>query len=164
MLRSFAASAVMAALSLASASCRGTKEDNRLLPTAPSSASTPILDPAAPPRRTGHEVVALVAARYPERLVGGVSLEQRVANMAFLRDRIIETGRCEGLLLAWNRKTNGHRSIDAINWRHGLEDRNDVVDLAADYDNPATPLRLQWVIVGGPAGWDAYPEHGCSPS
>ena len=37
----------------------------------------------------------------PERLVAGVSLATRQAHMMFLRDRIIEAGRCGGLDLGW---------------------------------------------------------------
>ena len=111
---------------------------------------------------TGPEVVATVAARYPERLVAGVTPAERLANMEFLRDRIIETGICGGMMLAWNLKRGiGPRSIDAIDWRHGAEDINDVVDLAADYDNVNVPLRLHWTVTAGPAGWDPYPQPSC---
>ena len=111
---------------------------------------------------TGPEVVAYVAARYPERLAAGVGHAERVANMEFLRDRIIEAGLCGGMTLAWNLKRGvGPRSIDAIDWRHGVEDINDVVDLASDYENTNIPLRLQWIVVPGPAGWDPYPQPAC---
>lgn len=109
----------------------------------------------------GATVVARVVQRYPERLVAVDTLEERVANMEFLRDRIVEVGICSGLHLAWNRKMSGIRSIDAINWRHGDQDINDVVDLALDYDNASQPLQLHWLIVGGPAGWDPYPAPTC---
>lgn len=106
-------------------------------------------------------MVARVAAMYPERLAEGVSHEQRLANMEFLRDRIIEVGKCSGLTLAWNRKMNGLRSIDAINWddtdKHAIE----VVDLAMDYDNTDVPLQLHWAVVEGPAGWEPYPASEC---
>jgi hypothetical protein len=111
---------------------------------------------------TGPEVVAYVASRYPERLAAGVSHAARVANMEFLRDRIIEAGLCGGMTLAWNLKRGvGPRSIDAIDWRHGAEDINDVVDLASDYENTSIPLRLHWIVVAGPAGWDPYPQPTC---
>ncbi|HJR60843.1 MAG TPA: hypothetical protein VJ813_15645 [Vicinamibacterales bacterium] len=157
MVRSFAAAALAAAaLSSACSSDRSPVE-----PTAPSAAA-PSPGPSTPPRLTPAEVIATVASRYPERLVPGVSLEQRVANMEFLRDRIIEVGICGGLNLAWNRKTNGARSIDAIDWRHEVQDINDVVDLALSYDDTDRPLQLHWAIVGGPAGWDPYPAPACS--
>jgi hypothetical protein len=111
---------------------------------------------------TGPEVVAYVSAKYPDKLAAGVSHAERVANMEFLRDRIIEVGLCGGMTLAWNLKRGvGPRSIDAIDWRHGVEDINDVVDLAADYDNTSIPLRLHWIVVAGPAGWDPYPQPAC---
>ena len=117
------------------------------------------LPPASADREqlTGEQLVAAVASRYPERLEAGVSHEQRVANMEFLRDRVIELGNCSGLLLARNRKVNGQLSIDAINWRHGEQDINDVVDLALAYDDTGHSLQLHWLIVDGPAGWDPIP-------
>ena len=146
------------------AGCDYSKSGGHLAPLGPTEVASPAPDPAVQSRLTGPEVVAIVAARYPEKLVAGVSREEREANMKFLRDRIIEVGTCNGLLLAWNRKTSGLRSIDAINWRHGVEDINDVVDLALDYDNTHAPLRLHWIVVGGPAGWDPYPPHACPAS
>ena len=109
-------------------------------------------------------MIAIVASRYSERLAAGVSPEQRIANMEFLRDRIIEVGICGGLNLAWNRKMNGVRSIDAIDWRHGENDVNDVVDLALGYDDTSRALELHWLIVDGPAGWDPYPAPSCPVS
>ena len=62
--------------------------------------------------------------------------------------------------LAWNLKRGvGPRSIDAIAWNTG--GRVEVVDIASAYDDTSIPLRLQWVIVGGPAGWDPYPMPSC---
>ena len=78
--------------------------------------------------------------------------------MEFLRDRVIELGNCSGLLLARNRKSNGHLSIDAINWRHGEQDINDVVDIASAYDDTGRQLELHWIVVPGPAGWDPIPS------
>lgn len=132
------------------------------LPLDPAPTSSPVPEEATSPPLTPQEVVVRVMARYPDRLVEDISVEERVANMKFLRDRVIEVGICGGLNLAWNRKQNGVRSIDAINWRHGDDDINDVVDLALDYDNPDRPLTLHWVVTDGPAGWDPYPEHACT--
>lgn len=132
------------------------------LPLEPAPATSPVPEEATSPPLTPQEVVVRVMARYPERLAEGVTHDERIANMEFLRDRVIEVGICGGLNLAWNRKQNGVRSIDAINWRHGDEDVNDVVDLALDYDNPDRPLTLHWVVTDGPAGWDPYPEHACT--
>jgi hypothetical protein len=135
-----------------------------------SSSHTPLSPgPAAPApgpgttaiRLSGPEVVARVAAMYPERLAEGVSHEQRLADMEFLRDRIIEVGMCSGLTLAWNRKMNGLRSVDAINWDDTDRRVIEVVDLAMDYDNTDVPLKLQWAVVAGPAGWEPYPAQEC---
>lgn len=93
--------------------------------------------------RDGTTIINCISAKYPDRLVAGVSLSTRQANMAFLRDRIIEAGRCGGLDLAWNLKRGGPDiSIDFI-----TEKVNGVVkghDIAFDYDNTSTPLRLYW--------------------
>ena len=130
-------------------------------PLAPASTSAGPTPTATTATLTGPEVISRVAAMYPERLAGGISHEQRIENMAFLRDRIIEVGTCGGLLLARNTKANGLISIDAINWRHGAEDTNDVVDIALDYDNDARPLQLHWMVTHGPAGWTPIEVH-CS--
>jgi hypothetical protein len=92
---------------------------------------------------TGPTIVSCIAARYPERLVAGVSLATRQANMSFLRDRIIEMGRCQGKDWAWNLKRGGPDiSIDFI-----TEKINGVVhghDIGFDYDNTSTPLVIYW--------------------
>ena len=149
------AAALSAALGL-SACTSSSHTDPSPAPTAP-----PTVPEAATIRLTGPEVIARVAAMYPERLAEGVSREERLANMEFLRDRIVEVGKCSGLTLAWNRKMNGQRSIDAINWDDTEKHAIEVVDLAMDYDNTDVPLKLQWAVVHGPAGWDPYPAHDC---
>lgn len=92
---------------------------------------------------SGPTIVSCIAARYPEKLVAGVSLSQRQANMSFLRDRIIEMGRCQGKDWAWNLKRGGPElSIDFI-----TEKSNGVVighDIGFDYDNTSTPLVIYW--------------------
>ena len=101
---------------------------------------------------TGPTIVSCIAARYPERLVAGVSLATRQANMSFLRDRIIEMGRCQGKDWAWNLKRGGPEiSIDFITERIG-----GVVygrDLGYDYDNTSTVLVLYW-------GDGTFPSYG----
>jgi hypothetical protein len=63
--------------------------------------------------------------------------------MAFLRDRIIETGICGGLDLALNLKRGGPEvSVDYITCRK--DGRWIGVDIGFDYDNTSVPLRLQW--------------------
>jgi len=110
---------------------------------------------------TGPALVAFVAERHPDRLAADVSADERVANMEFLRDQVIAAGICGGLDLARNLKRGvGPHSIDAIAWRHpdgGL----DVVDIAAAYDDTGRHLRLHWIVVDGPAGWDPIAEPSC---
>lgn len=151
------AAALSAAFGLSSA-CSGSAPEK--LPTEPAAPSA--VPAAQAPRLSGPEVVAFVSAQYPDRLAEGVSHEERLANMEFLRDRIIEIGNCRGLTLAWNRKMNGLRSIDAINWDDTDKRVIEVVDLAMDYDNTDVPLQLHWAVVEGPAGWEPYPmPSGC---
>ncbi len=108
----------------------------------------------------GDAIVQCIAAKYPSYTAAGVSDSQRVANMEFLRDRIIEAGICGGLDLAWNLKRGvGPHSIDAIAWRVG--GRDEVVDLGAAYDDTSRTLGLQWAIVLGPPGYDPYPKPNC---
>jgi hypothetical protein len=107
----------------------------------------------------GEAIVACIAAKYPDRLAAGVSLNQRIANMEFLRDRVIEAGICGGLDLAWNNKRGtGPHSVDALAWRHGVDD---VVDIGSAYDDTGRQLGLQWGIVAGPPGYDPYPRPSC---
>ena len=154
--------AICALVAVSASGCNYSKSPS---PIAPATVTTTDAAPGVPVAgypRSGPEAVAFVAARYPERLAAGVTHAERIANMEFLRDRIIEAGLCGGMTLAWNLKRGvGPRSIDAIDWRHGAEDINDVVDLASDYDNTNVPLRLQWIVVDGPAGWDPYPQPRC---
>lgn len=88
---------------------------------------------------TGPAIANCVMARYPERLVAGISLGQRQANMAFLRDRMIEMGRCAGHDWAWNLKRGGPEvSIDFIVSRvNGVVEGHDI---GFDYDNTSIPL------------------------
>lgn len=109
----------------------------------------------------GEAIVRCIEAKYPSMLVAGVSVGQRIANMEFLRDRVIEAGICGGLDLAWNLKRGvGPRSTDALAWRHnGIVD---VVDIGAAYDDTSIPLRLTWGVVEGPPGYDPYPRPSCN--
>jgi hypothetical protein len=116
---------------------------------------TPTIAPPPPPppppgtgggscaSKDGNAIIRCITAKYPDRLVAGVSLGTRQANMSFLRDRVIEAGRCGGLDLAWNLKRGGPEiSIDFIS-----EKVNGQVvghDIAFDYDNTSTPLQLYW--------------------
>ena len=125
--------------------------------------------PVPPPPSTGacagsdgDSIVECVASQHPSRLAAGVSHDTRVANMAFLRDRIIERGRCKGLDLAWNLKRGqGPHSIDALAWR--VNGQVEVVDIGVGYDDTSQTLQLQWLVVAGPPGYDRYtPAFGCN--
>ncbi len=111
----------------------------------------------------GPSVARWVAERWPQYLVGGISEDQRFKNMEFLRDRMIEAGRCGGMDLAWNLKRGvGPHSHDALAWRDGGRIR--VVDLALASKDPRFPMKLHWIIVGGEPGYDRYTnEFRCKP-
>jgi hypothetical protein len=133
-------------------------------PTGPTSADvSPVQQPAPAPSpvypSTGPEIIAFVVDKYPEKLVGGISLADRMDNMRFLRDRIIESGLCGGLQLGWNLKRGGPDiSNDFLAWR---TDHGDVgVDIGFDYDNTSAPLRLQWMESGG-STYKEYPAPDC---
>jgi hypothetical protein len=135
---------------------------------APSPSPSPSPSPAPSPggggscaSSNGPAIVACVSAKYPDRLAAGVSSNQRVANMEFLRDRIIEAGKCGGLNLGWNLKRGGpDRSVDFLAWHRSDGDMG--VDIGFDYDNTSTPLRLQWSEAGLGASFQAYPSVSCS--
>lgn len=93
--------------------------------------------------KDGKGIVACVAATYPSKLAADVSLKDRTEAMQFLRDRIIETGRCAGLDVGLNLKRGGPSiSNDFIAWRNG--DITEGVDIASGYDDTSIPLKLQW--------------------
>lgn len=98
---------------------------------------------------SGPAIVACVSAKYPERRAPVGSLSQRQENMMFLRDRIIEAGKCGGLDLGWNLKRGGPEiSIDFLAWRRS--DGSMGVDLGMDYDNIGITLQLYWGEAGIP--------------
>lgn len=106
----------------------------------------------------GPDVLAYVAAKYPGRLAAGVSHEERVANMRFIRDRIIEAGKCGGMDLGWNLKRGGPEiSTDFLVERTSGGDRG--IDIAYGYDDTAHPLRLQWMH----SEWPVYKEYPATP-
>jgi hypothetical protein len=91
----------------------------------------------------GEYIVNCIANKYPHHRRAGVSHSERVANMMFLRDRIIEAGLCGGLDLGWNLKRGGPEiSIDFLAERRG----GAVIghDIAFDYDNTSKVLQLYW--------------------
>ena len=98
---------------------------------------------------SGHEIVACVARAYPEKLVktsnGDLSDERRARNMEFIRDRIIETGRCKGMNLGQNFKRGTPViSKDFIVLRGQGHDKG--VDIARGYDATSSPLQLTWQV------------------
>lgn len=151
---------VLLLISILAAGCNRMEVMN---PARPSLATVAAPAPVAPKvyPSSGPELVAFVAAQYPERLAAGVGGDDRVASMAFLRDQIIATGICGRLDLARNLKRGvGPHSIDAIAWRH--EDGwVDVVDIAYSYDDTGRELQLHWIVVDGPSGWDPVPAPDC---
>ena len=104
--------------------------------------------PCAPPYpRNGPAVIDCVERKYPQYLVAGVSLSRRQANMAFLRDRIIEIGICGGMNMGWNMKRGGpDKSIDFLAWHDGRQWIG--VDIGRAYDATNRKLDLVWGIYG----------------
>jgi hypothetical protein len=92
----------------------------------------------------GIELIAWAEDTYPERLAAGVSVSVRQANMAFLRDRMIEAGTCGGMQLAWNLKRGGPSlSIDYLAYNK-TGSAWIGVDIGYAYDDVSSPLQLQW--------------------
>jgi len=121
--------------------------------------ASPSALPPGPYPGDGPGVVALVAQTWPEYLVATATFGERAAQMHFIRDRIIEIGRCGGLDLALNTKSNGIISDDAITWKFGPTDGDvEVVDIALDWDNNDNDLRIHWAITEGPAGYTPLPN------
>lgn len=153
-------------ISFAAGACNSLEVASPVRPSGPPIAASAPADPAPPAdtRRypsNGPDLVSYIMERHPDRLVAGVSHHDRVVNMEFLRDEMIRAGVCGGMDLARNLKRGvGPHSIDAITWRHP-GGQLDVVDIAAAYDDTGQPLRLHWLIVEGPAGYDPLPPPSC---
>ena len=96
----------------------------------------------------GSDIADCIEARYPSYLAAGVSLDRRKANMAFLRDRMIEHGKCKGLDLGLNLKRGGPTiSYDFIvHRRPGQHDMG--VDIGSAYDDTRRRLSLGWHTYG----------------
>lgn len=130
-----------------------------ILDEQPTDGATP-----APPTvypRTGDELVAYIVEKHPDRLDPTPDYDTRTRNMEFVRDKMIEVGICGGMDLALNLKRGvGPFSTDAIAWRpDGVT--VEVVDIAASWDAFWEPMRLQWMIVGGPPGWSPVARPEC---
>jgi hypothetical protein len=75
--------------------------------------------------------------------------------MRFLRDRVIEAGKCAGRDYSWNLKRGGPElSIDVIAWKR--PDGNMGVDIGFDYDNIGSELKLVWGEVDLFASYTPY--------
>lgn len=94
---------------------------------------------------TGAALVAWAESNYAAYLVAGVTAAQRETYVAYVRDRMIEAGRCGGMDLAWNLKRGGPEiSTDYIVHRTGGQDLG--VDIAIAYDDTRIPVRLSWQV------------------
>ena len=134
----------------------------------------PVDGPVSCGSSAGAEIVKCVGKAYPAYLVpteqGDRSVERRKVNMAFIRDRIIETGICKGLDLARNFKRGGPEiSYDFIVLRSnvGRNGRDRGVDLATGYDEVKLPIRLKWQVFDSDENWGfpyyaGYPSVDCS--
>lgn len=111
-----------------------------------SSEWSPVLSFRAPSTEwpsTGEGILALMKARYAAYMEPTGSLGERQANMAFLRDRMIEAGLCGGMDLGWNLKRGGPEiSIDFLT--HRVNGQVEGIDIGHDYDNYQKELSLTW--------------------
>ena len=125
----------------------------------------PPIDPPPPPPSdggggscalpTGPQIIACISTKYASRRAPVGSFAQRQTNMLFLRDRIIEAGRCAGRDYSWNLKRGGPElSVDVIVWKR--PDGNMGVDIGFDYDNIGTELKLVWGEVDLFASYTPY--------
>jgi hypothetical protein len=139
--------------------------------TSPWSATQAFKTPAAPPPPppddgggggggscalpTGPQIIACISAKYKSKRAPVGSLSQRQDNMKFLRDRVIEAGKCAGRDYSWNLKRGGpDLSIDVIAWKR--PDGNMGVDIGFDYDNIGSELKLVWSEVDLFASYTPY--------
>ncbi len=110
----------------------------------------------------GSAIAECIEARYPSYLAAGVTVSKRKANMEFLRDRMIEHGKCRGLNLGLNLKRGGPTiSADFIVWRRpGHPDMG--VDIGTAYDDTSRRLGLSWHTYGASDnyGHPYYREYG----
>jgi hypothetical protein len=123
---------------------------------------------------SGQSIIGCVAAAFPEKLVatstGDFSLERRWANMEFLRDRIIETGKCKGMDLARNFKRGTpviSRDFIVLRSNVGQNGRDRGVDIASGYDAVRDRLKLTWQVFDADKNWGhpyyaAYGPVDCS--
>lgn len=117
-------------------------------------------NPAACNSREGNDIATCIEARYPQYLAAGVSLSKRTSNMHFVRDRMIEHAKCQGLDVGLNLKRGGPEiSNDFVAWRTG--GRVEGVDIASAWDDPSKRLNLMWHRYGPPSyGHPFYKDFG----
>lgn len=114
----------------------------------------------------GSDIADCIESRYPQYLAANVSLSKRVSNMEFLRNKMIEHGRCRGLDLGLNLKRGGPTiSSDFIVWRRpGKPDMG--VDIGSAYDDTRRRLGLAWHTYDPPnyghPFYKAYGSVSCS--
>ena len=108
----------------------------------------------------GSDIAECIEARYPGYLAAGVSLSQRIANMQFLRNRMVEHAKCRGLDVGLNLKRGGPSiSNDFVAWR--TNGRVQGVDIASSYDDTRKRLNLMWYEYGPPDyGFPYYKNYG----
>jgi hypothetical protein len=117
----------------------------------------PSLLPPGPYPTDPSAIVNFIAANYPDKLKAHVSLDTRKANMAFLRDRIIEVALCTHQVMGRNLKRGGPEfSFDFLAWKTGGKTWG--VDLASGYDATDKPLRLHWAPHAPRAFFSALPN------
>jgi hypothetical protein len=114
----------------------------------------------------GSDIADCIESRYPQYLASGISLSKRVSNMQFLRNKMIEHGKCRGLNLGLNLKRGGPTiSNDFIVWRRpGKPDMG--VDIGSAYDDTRRRLGLAWHTYDPPnyghPYYKAYGSASCS--
>ena len=117
----------------------------------------PSLLPPGPYPSNPEEIVRFVQASYPDHGKARVSLAKRKADMAFLRDRIIEIGLCTGHVMGRNLKRGGPtHSFDFLAWKHSGKTWG--VDIAGGYDDTKDRLRLSWRVHAPRAFFDPLPN------
>ena len=109
----------------------------------------------------GSDIADCIESRYPSYLASGVSLSKRISNMEFLRNKMIEHGKCKGLNLGLNLKRGGPTiSADFLVWRRpGHPDMG--VDIGSAYDDTKRRLGLAWHTYDPPNyGHPYYKDYG----
>jgi len=110
----------------------------------------------------GSDIAECIEARYPSYLAAGVTESKRKSNMEFLRNKMIEHGKCKGLNLGLNLKRGGPTiSSDFIVWRRsGQPDMG--VDIGTAYDDTSRRLGLSWHTYSAADnyGYPYYKDYG----